>query len=198
MQYILLGLIDQNWFVKTIHLCCNSCPRQVATWISWPRFVWVMKWLWTAWPLHCSVAMPLPLLLCGGCWQEDLSPEFTPQWVFSVPPEHLYPPLEVLWWCHHLLSAGSEGDKLTTLHSRRGSEGISGSWRKTPFPLRLLCIPVMLGCTGSLLFSRGNTTGLSQSHFTVSFFEWDVLGRMFCFENILWWKSNKYAQYFNF
>lgn len=87
MQHVLLGLIDQSRFVKTIHLCCNSCPGQVATWISWPWLVWVMKWLWTAWPLLCSEAMTLPLVLCGNHWQEDLSPEFTPQWVLWCPSE---------------------------------------------------------------------------------------------------------------
>lgn len=85
MQHVLLGLIDQSWFVKTIHLCCNSCPGQVATWISWPWRVWVMKWLRTAWPFHCSAAAPLPLVLCGNHWQEDLGPKFTPQRVSQCP-----------------------------------------------------------------------------------------------------------------
>lgn len=167
MQRILLGLIDQSWFVKTIHLCCNSCPRQVATWISWPWFVWAMKWLWTARPLHCSVAMPLPPLLCGGCWQEDLAPKFIPQSVFTVSPEHLYPPLEVLLLSPPIVCWQWRG-QIASFHSKSGSDGISGSWRKTPSSLEL-CISVMLGCTGSLLFSRARTIHLSQSHFTVSF-----------------------------
>lgn len=168
MQRILLGLIDQSWFVKTIHLCCNSCSGWVATWISWPWFVWVMKWLWAAWPLHCSVAMPLPPLLCGSCWQEDLSPEFTPHWVLQCPSRASVSSFgsapDVTTYC--LLT---EGDKLTALHSRRGGEGISGSWRKTPSSPRLLCVSVMLASMGSLLFSRANTISLSQSPFTVSF-----------------------------
>lgn len=86
MRHFLLGLIDQSRFVKTIHLCCNSCPGQVATWISWPWLVWVMKWLQTAWTFHCSAAVTLPLVLCGSHWQEDLGPEFTPQWVLCCPP----------------------------------------------------------------------------------------------------------------
>lgn len=182
MQRILLDLIDQSWFVKTIHLWCNSCPCQVATWISWPWFVWLMKWLWTAWPLHCSVAMPLPPFLCGSCWQEDLSPEFTPQW-FSVSLQSICILLWSCSWCHHLLSADSEGDKLTALHSRRGNEWISGSWRKTPASLRLLCIYVMLECTGSLLFSRANAINLSQSHITVSVVWIGCAGK-----KVLFWK----------
>lgn len=77
----------------------------------------------------------------------------------------------LLWkcsWCHQLLSADSEGEKWPFM-SRRGGEGISGSWRKALSSLGLLRISVMLGCTGSLLFSRANIIHLSQSHFTVRF-----------------------------
>lgn len=174
MQHVLLGLIDQSWFVKTTHLCCNSCPGQVATWISWPGPVWVMKWLWTAWPLHCSEAATLPLVLWGSHWREDLSPEFTPQWVLWCPSGAAVSSLgcasDVATFCL-LTAVGTTWQPSIVKEVEGGFLGAGGKLSS----LRLQCISLLLGCMGLLHFSRANAITLSPISLW-ALFEWNVLG----------------------
>lgn len=154
-----------------------------------------MKWLQTAWPLHCSAAVPLPSVLCGNCWQEDLSPKYTPVgFVVSLWSSCILPWICSWWW--YLLSADSDGDKLTAFHSGRGDRRISGGWREAPSSTRLQGICLLFGCMGLLHFSRANTVSPGPISLW-AFLEWDKLGR-FHFENVLWWKCNMCAYHSNF
>lgn len=194
MQRILLGLIDQSWFVKTIHLCCNSCPGQVATWISWPWFVRVMKWLWTAWPLHCSVAMPLPPLLCGSCWQEDLGPKFTPQCPSRASVSSFGSAPDVTTYCL-LTVRGTNWQPFTVEELVREFLGAGGKLH----PLSGCCAFLLYWRARGHYFFQGQAPSVLVNLISLwALSEWDVLERRFCFENILWWKSNEYANHFNF